>query len=297
MQNEELAITEKDMQEARESFQKLLSEFREIGNIGKASQSNKEPNEIEDNDDYMIIKLRGGREFRGQNSIKMKTIFHSVEVKFEDRDAGVFTCNYNIRNALSRLNEWILDKYPPTTSRDIQRIADARQISFDVAKKQIALAYAEAEFWMRIEMAKFLHEQLEPALKIVIGDLVEDAALYGLSRYGCKLANAKDFDKTTKGYTGLRKKRTHIITDVGKRGKAPISLQEFTSFVEMIFTKMGELESAGKKITPNAVARKIIGDKHSNPLKAFKDKLRRYEVTFEELKEDYTHVKSEQENS
>ena len=142
-------------------------------------------------------------------------------------------------------------------------------------------------------MGRFLHDQLEPALKMMLDDLVEDASLYGFSQYGGKLVDPKVVDRMSRSYIQLRKKRTNMVGGVGKRGKAPISVEDVVRFMEEVLTKMKELEEAGSRITPNAVARKVIGIRHSNPLKAFKDKLKKYDITFDDLKNEHQRIKSE----
>jgi hypothetical protein len=293
MDSKRSALTEKDIQEAREQlesfFQMMTAAGKKLGGETTITQS-------ENNDDYMEVRLREGHEIRGKSVIKIKTVFHSVEESLEDRHGGIFKCSYNIRKTVAELYERVIANYPHATVYDIQSIADERKISFDEAKKSLAFSIAEAEFWIRIKIARFIHEQLKPTMDVVLNDLLEDAFLYGLSEYGYKLANPKQFEKIAKGYIQFRKKRTNLISGVGKRGKSSVSTEEISEFINKSLAKMQELDGAGKKITPNAVARKIIGINHSNPLKAFKDKLQKYGFTFEDLKEELTRLRSEQKN-
>jgi hypothetical protein len=291
--SERSPLTNEDVQKAREQLEDF---FRAVTTAGQSIAPERSATKIVNNDNYMEVKLREGHELHGKKVIKMKTVFHSVEENIEDTYGGVFKCTYNIRNTVAGLHEWILDKYPAATVSEIETFANERELTFEEAKKMLALSIAEAEFWLRIKMAKFLHEQLKPALEITISDLIEDVGLYGLSEYGCKLSNSREFDKATRGYIRLRKQRTNTIEGVGKRWKAPVSTEEVNEFVGNVFSKMQELESGGKKINSNAVARKIISTHHSNPLKVFKDKLKRYDLSFEDLREGYPHIKSEQNN-
>jgi hypothetical protein len=289
MESEGSPLSENDIQEAREFLENILSGQSKRR---KGTHSNKTVCEIENHVDHMIVRLKNGHEIHGQKIVKMKTVFHSVEVDVEDRYGGVLNCTYNIKNTISGLHGWLQDKYPPATVNDIQRIADEEGISFDLAKRRLALTIAEAEIRIRIEMARFLHEQLKPTLQIVLSDLVEDAAMYGLSLYGCKLDKADDFDQVTKSYAQYRKKRANIIRSIGDRGKARVSSEEVDEFIRSVLRTMGELKDSGRRITNNAVARKIIGSTHTNPLKAFKDKLKKYGLTFEGLKEEFELSKS-----
>lgn len=223
----------------------------------------------------------------------MKAVFHAIEENLEDGYGGVLKCTYHVRDTIDGLFKWILDKYPRATVDEIQDIADEQGTSFEEAKRSVAFAIAEREIWIRVKMGRFLHDQLEPALKMMLTDLVEDAGLYGFSQYGSKFVNPKDVDRMCRGYIQLRKKRTNMVEGVGKRGKAPIPVEDVIRFMEIVFTKMRELEEAGSKITPNAVARKVIGIRHSNPLKAFKDKLKKYDITFDDLKNEHQRIKSE----
>ncbi|HEX8492997.1 MAG TPA: hypothetical protein VF658_09165 [Pyrinomonadaceae bacterium] len=291
MTSERLPLSDEDIKEARKQFENFIRMMTAAGKkLASDTSATNSSSESRNNDYYMEVTLTDGRE------MKLKTIFHAVEKSIEDRHGGVFKCTYHMRNTVNGLFEWLLGHYPRASVNEIQAIADERKISFDEAKKSIALHIAEREFWIRLSMARFLHEQLEPALKIMLTDLVEDAGLYGLSHYGIKLVNPKDIDRVSKGYIRLRKKRTNIIEGVGKRGKAAVSAEEVIEFMETVFAEMRELEKAGRKITPNAVARKIISYNHSNPLKAFKDRLNKYDITFDDLKNEYLRIESEQKN-
>lgn len=289
MMSERVPLTEEEIKEARRQFHNLLQIMVTAGKKS-ASTTSTSNSELRNNDYYFEAELRDGRK------MKLKTVFHAIEVSIEDKHGGVFKCSYHMRDTVDRLYEWLWDQYPRVTVDEIQSMADERKISFDEAKKSMALSIAETEFWIRINMARFLHEQLEPTLKIVLSDLVEDASLFGISHYGIKLVNPKDIDRVSKDYIQLRKKRTNIIEGVGKRRKAPVPAEEVIQFIKTVVATMRELENASKKITSNAVARKVIGYNHSNPLKAFKDKLNRYHLTFDGLKEEYTRIESEQKN-
>ena len=291
MRNEELALTEKDIQEARDMFRAFLEAIAATHDKAKYYETR----EIDHQETHFTIKYKDGTRVRGKDSLEIKTVFHAVEVKIEDGYGGILSCTYNVRNTIEGLYKWVLDKYPEVTIDELQEYADEQQISFDEAKKKMAFIIAEKEYWIRLKMARFLHEQLEPAMKIMLSDLVDDAGLYGLSEYGDKLDSAKDFDRAVKPYLQLRKKRINVIRRVGERGKALLSAVEVSAFKEKVLASMAELERAGKKLNPHAVARKVITDSHSNPLKAFKDKLKKCGYTFEELKQEYS-AKSELKN-
>ena len=289
MTNERLPLSEEDIKKARNQLQNFFRVMEAAKtNLASTTSNSASSSESRNNDYYMEVTLRDGRKQ------KLKTVFHAIEESIEDKHGGVFKCSYHMRNTVDGLYAWLLDNFPRATVDEIQEFADERNIPFDEAKKSVAFIIAEAEIFIRIKMARFIHEQLKPTLDVVLTDLLEDTGLYGLSEYGYRLTNPKDIDKASKGYISLRKKRTNIIVGVGQRGKASISTEEISEFIEKVFTAIGELESDGNKITPNAVARKIIGTNHSNPLKAFKDKLNKYGLTFENLKEEYAQIKSEQ---
>jgi hypothetical protein len=289
MAGERSALRLDDIQRARQKFQYYL---RMISKAANKSVTPEEAASFEkrNNDFYLETTLKDGRQ------IKLRTVFHAKEVNIEDHYGGIFKCSYHMMDTVNGLYKWLQDQPPLFTVDEIQKYADENNESYDSAKELIALRIADAEFWIRIEMAKFLHEQLEPTLKIVLSHLVEDAGLFGFSQYGMKFVNPKDIDRLSKDYVKLRKKRTNVIMGVGKRGKSVVSLEEFTEFTEQVFSKFRELEDAGRKITSNAVARKMISQNHSNPLKAFKDRLKKFDLTFDELSTEYSQRKSEQKN-
>jgi hypothetical protein len=286
MTDERSPLTEEELNEARKQFNSFLRMTAAAGKKrASATDTSTSSSESRNNDYHMEVTLTDGRE------VKLKTIFHAIEVSIEDKRGGVFKCSYHMRNTVDSLYEWILDKHPDVTVDEIQRMADEEKKSFAEMKKLLAFSIAESEFWIRMKMARFMHEQLQPTLEMVLADLVEDTALYGMSEYGYKLTNPKDLEKDAKAYISLRKKRSNIIEGIGKRKKALISTEEISEFIEKVFASMQELDSAGKKITSHAVARKVIGANHSNPLKAFKDKLKKYGFVFEDMKEDYAKSK------
>lgn len=292
MTSERTPLNDNDVNEAR---RQLRNYFRLITAAKIKQASDADPStpsfESRNNDLYFETTLKDGRK------VKLKAVFHAIEESFQDIHGGVFTCTYHVRDTIEGLFKWILDKYPHATVDEIQDVADELNISFDEAKRTIAFGIAEREIMIRVKMGRFLHDQLKPALEMMVTDLVTDAGLYGLSHYDIKLSNPKDFDRMSKDYTKLRKKRTNVIEGVGKRGKATVSVEEAVEFMESVFTKMRELEHAEQKITPNAVARKVISHNHSNPLKAFKDKLKKYNLTFDNLKNEHQRAESEQKNS
>lgn len=286
MTNERSPLSEEEINEARRQFHSFLQMMAVAGKKrASATDTSTSSSESRNNDYYMKVTLKNGRE------TKLKTIFHAIEVSIEDKHGGVFKCSYHMKNTVDSLYKWILDKHPDATVDEIQRMADEEKKSFTEMKKLLAFSIAESEFWIRMKMARFMHEQLQPTLEMVLADLVEDTALYGMSEYGYKLTNPKDLEKDAKAYISLRKKRSNVIEGIGKRKKALISTEEISEFIEKVFASMQELDSAGKKITSHAVARKVIGANHSNPLKAFKDKLKKYGFVFEDMKEDYAKSK------
>lgn len=293
MESERTDLTDEDIQKARDTFEKFL-------NLGSKKKGGRPDNggisRMEHHEDYLLMKLDEGHEIHGKREIKIVTVFHPVSVKVEDQYGGILECKYSHKKTVGELYDWMLDKYPRATAAEIQQLADTEGISFDEAKMRIALRIAEVEFFLRIEIAKFIHNQLEPTLKLVLDDLVEDAMFYGLSTYGYKLGSAKDFDKRTKEYIQFRKERTNFVRKKGQRGEAAVSAKEVARFIQMVFEKMEELDEARKRITPNSVARKAIGSNHSNPLKAFKDKLKKYGFSFDDLRNKYEKSKSEQNN-
>lgn len=291
MTDERTPLSEIDIHEARKKFQNFMRMAAAAGKKLTPPDPSMPSFESRNNDYYLETTLKDGR------TIKLRTVFHAIEETVEDIYGGVLKCSYHMKDTVDGLYKWILTQYPHTTVEEIQSYADEKNIPYEEAKKTIALIIAEKEFWIRIAMARFLHEQLEPTLKLMLDDLVTDASMFGVSQYGTKLDDPKVINRMSNSYIQLRKKRSNIVEGVGKRGKERVPVDEVLKFMEIVIIKMRELEEAGRKITPNAVARKVIGYNHSNPLKVFKGKLKKYELTFDDLINEYQRAKSEPKDS
>lgn len=213
--DDELAITQADIDE---TLGKLESYYRNLlnptGNLPtrKRSRSRK----VRDNGKYMILRTKPDpnspiNQIREGKPIKIKTIFHAVELELKDKFGGTFICEYYIQDTIKVITDGLAKAYPPITKSELEELAKQNNKSYEETKKLIAFSFAQNIFDMRTTVAKFFHDQLEPTLKIVLQDLIIDTELIGIEKYGYKLAKASDYEKVQKYYSQMRKQRMTIL--------------------------------------------------------------------------------------
>jgi hypothetical protein len=147
--------------------------------------------------------------------IKYKTVFDPIAIKLEDTYGGVFTCSYDIRLTLVGLCKKF-QEHEDASDDEIISFAETENISRDEAMARIAMRYLEAEMFSKIKAAKFLHNQLQPALKELLDELLDEAYLQGALEYGIELIEpAKIFEMIGREHIKQRKKRSGLVRAPG----------------------------------------------------------------------------------
>ena len=224
-----------------------------------------------------IPKIRDGE------PIRIKTVFHAVELSFEDGYGSKFTCEYAVRPAVFGIAAQVAKSYPKYLVRDIEELAADLGISYKETKELLANQIARQTFIIRAKIGRFLHNELEKAIKLILNDLHLDAFAMGLSSYGYTLADSKDIEKTFGSYMRLRRGR---IADVKHRGRPKGSKKFDPIEVEQMVVRVAEiedrLEKKGSRITKNAIARGLY-PQNSNALQQLNRFLTRYGISFTDL--------------
>ncbi len=143
-------------------------------------------------------------------------VFDPIKVSFDDGYGGVFTCTYDIRHTLADLSKQF-QEMENATEDEIETYANSENISRDEAMARLAFRYIEAEMLSKAKAGRFLHEQLEPTLKEVIGELIDAAFLYGIKEYGVELVEpAKVFEKIGRKHIKGLKQRSGLVPKPGR---------------------------------------------------------------------------------
>lgn len=284
------AITQEDVDKAIETLQELLSQ------LAKNKDDNKSFRKLEDDGHYLIIqgspiKDSSITQFKEGKPIKIKTVFHSVDVEIKDSYGGTFSCTYEIREPVNTIADFLKKSFPKYSEEHIKRFAQQNGETYDETKKRLIFGIAEKIYFGRMAIGGFFHNELKKVIEIVIEDFIKDAELFALSEFGYKLSNAKQFDKINDNdYQKLRKQRIKVINGKGRPQGKSLTQEEFDDFLGRFNKVVQELETRKRKITKNAVARKLyIG--HSNPVQQLNRFFERYEVTFETVFEEYQNEK------
>ena len=147
---------------------------------------------------------------------KIVFAFDPISIRVEDIYGGTFHGTYEIGRALGALSE----KFQKIKVFDDDEIADhARQknISPDEATLGIALRHVEADISSKIKAGRFLHEQLQPAIKQMLAELLDEAYLKGVLEYGFELIEpGKTFEKLGREHIKNRKGRLGLVRSVGR---------------------------------------------------------------------------------
>lgn len=282
-------LSQADIDKALESL------YQNLGIAGKVEPSSK----VEDDGKYLTFQTKPFPEspinqIREGKPIKIKTVFHAIELSIEDQFGGTFTCEYYMRKTANHIADGLSELYPKYSKVELERAAKENGHTFEETKAAMAYYIAKQIFEIRGSVARFFHEQLEPTLKVVLSDLIVDAELCGLAKYGYKLVNASEYDKTQKAYNQMRRQRVTVIKGKG-RPAGTLSIDEaiFNKFLEDSIAILSELESSCKRTTKHALARKLY-PQNSNPLQQLNRFLKRYKITFEQLIQEFETQKAQQ---
>lgn len=213
----------------------------------------KKPPQVVDGGKYLIFQhepdpnspyeyIREGR------PLKVKTAVHAIEGEIEDVCGGKLSYSYAPGKALDGLLNSYRENFPSVSKTDIEFYASATGKDFAAAKKQIALTIARKCMIARLEMAQFLHEQLEPTLQIVLNDLFDDAFLFGSRGLGQLVDGAKQMEQINKPYLNHRKKRIENIKNAGRQKgeKDQVYPQDCELFKRQVLSAMQKVAAEGK---------------------------------------------------
>lgn len=227
-----------------------------------------------------IPKIRDGE------PIKIKTVFHAIELKIEDQFGGVFECEYYMRKTANHIADGLSKVYPRISKAELEKAARENGRTYEEAKTAAAQFIAERIFEIRGTVAKFFHDHLESTLKVVLSDLIIDAELCGMERYGYKLATVAEYDQTLRAYTQLRRNRVDIIPGKGRpQGSTPTSWAELDRFLKQCSVCYDDLKINNKRVSKHALARKMYPN-NSNASQKLTRFLNRYQITFDQVIEE-----------
>jgi hypothetical protein len=146
---------------------------------------------------------------------KYKTVLHPITLTVEDVYGGVLTCTYDISRTLVGLTKQF-EKYE-VMDEDICEYAKEKGISIAEARARVALRYVEAEMFGRLKAARFLHDQLAPAVKHLLGELLDGALLQALHEYGIEIVEpAKMFEQAGRSHIKHIKQRSGLVRPPGR---------------------------------------------------------------------------------
>jgi hypothetical protein len=63
-------------------------------------------------------------QFREGKPVKIKTIFHSVDVEIDDGSGGKFSATYEIKELVNKLTEFLKSSFPAYSKRQIEELAN-----------------------------------------------------------------------------------------------------------------------------------------------------------------------------
>lgn len=89
--------------------------------------------------------------------IRIKTIFHSVDVEIEDKFGGKFSSTYEIIEAVDKLTDFLRTSFPNYTKQYIEQLAKDSGESYEETKSILIKSTAKRIFDGRIAIAKFFH--------------------------------------------------------------------------------------------------------------------------------------------
>ena len=210
-------------------------------------------------------------------------VFDPIKISFDDGEGGRFTCTYDIRGTLASLSKRF-QEMEGVTEEEVKSYAITENISVDEAMARLAFRYIEAEMSSKAKAGRFLHEQLGPTLKEVIGELIDAAFLYGLKEYGFELLEpAKAFEQLGRKHIKGLKQRSGLVP---KPGRPPAWTRE-----EVIGRVTKAISKQKRAPTLRRTAALMNYGGLSGGEDALRKLLKKHKINWRELKENW-RVKS-----
>lgn len=184
---------------------------------------------------------------RGKVSItrdKITLVFDPISVRLEDVYGGVFHGTYDIRRTLVALSEEF-QKIRAFDDEEIAAYARQEGISLDEAMSGLAMRHVEGDIFSKIKAGRFLHEQLIPAIKQMLAELLDEAYLNGIREYGLEVAEASEtFEKLGREHIKTRKLRSGLVHPAGR--PESWSREELLVRIRTELSKQDKIPNLGK---------------------------------------------------
>ncbi len=154
----------------------------------------------------------------------------------------------------------------------------------------MTLTIAEKFIFARIEMAKFLHTELEPTLEIILGNLIDDAFLFGSRELGQLVDGTRQFERTLKPYLNYRKQRTKIVRNTGrpKDAKEELHFEDGEMLRKKVLSAMQKVGVKGKIVKRDVLLNLSAFGNSSNGYQKLDRELRKYGFNYNEILEEYS---------
>lgn len=212
---------------------------------------------------------------------KITLVFDPISIRLEDIYGGVFQGTYDISRTLVALSEEF-QKTKVFDDDEIAAYALQKNISIDEAMFGIALRHVEADIFSKVKAGRFLHEQLQPAIKELLGELLDEAYLKGVSEYGLEVAETtKTFERFGREHIKNRKSRSSLVRPVGR--------PESWSKEELLEQVRTATSSQKKMPTLAKVAEAMNYGGLSGGANALGKLLKRHSIDWKTLKNEWMH--------
>jgi hypothetical protein len=162
-----------------------------------------------------LEKLKGMKRSDSAFLNKAILVWDPIQLTLNDVYGGKLTCTYDISETLAGLSKEF-SKQEHFTDSDVEEFARAQEIQIDEAMSRVAFRYVEAEIFSRLKAGKYLHEQLQAALKQMLVELVDEAFLKGIAEYGVEVVQpSKTLERLWREQLAHRKKRSGLVPRPG----------------------------------------------------------------------------------
>lgn len=156
---------------------------------------------------------------------KATLVFDPITVTLEDAYGGTFSCTYDISRALLGLQKQFQNM--EVTDSEIAAFAESENIPFDEAMQRAAFLYVEAEIFSTLGTGRFLHTELESALKQILSELLDVAFLRATREYGCEIVKpGPTLERHGRKHTQFMKQLTGIVPPPGRRSATADEAEE-----------------------------------------------------------------------
>jgi hypothetical protein len=206
-------------------------------------------------------------------------VFDPIKITFDDGNGGTFTCTYDIRGTLASLGKRF-QELEVATEAEITAYAGSENISLEEAMARLSFRYVEAEIFSKLNAGRFLHDQLGPTLKEVIGELIDAAFMYGIKEYGMVLLEpTKIFEKLGRKHIKGLKQRSGLVP---KPGRPPTQTRE--EVIKRVTTAMSKQKTLP---TYRSTAEVMNLGGLSGGADALRKLLKKHKINWLQLKENW----------